>query len=82
MSFAVGDVVTWWLETGPGEGTVIGVMSYSDTDEVINVASEQYVGMPLNKAHCTKTGGCNVEDAMRWRERYLTKFPGTMKDTP
>lgn len=54
---------------------VIGTMTYSD--DVVCVATEQAIGMPIHKRHCRVIS--KGTDISKWRNRYLDMAPGTLK---
>lgn len=78
----VGDSVSYDLRRSHGGevgyGVVIGIMAYSPDDAVICVADEHAYGMPINAAHCTKTGG-NMKAALEYRQRYLINYGDVFK---
>jgi hypothetical protein len=81
MSYEIGDKVRYHIEghgCSPAEAWVIGVPSFSDGKHV-TLATEQTHGMPINICWCSKIDGADADGAQRWRERYLSMYPGVLK---
>lgn len=83
---ALGDEVYYYIAGSglPGDyGFVIGVMSYAGKDEdVVCLATEQHLGMPINTRHLQRTTGGHTDQAMALRERYLKTAPAAFKPLP
>lgn len=77
-----GDRIEYDLRRSHGEigyGYLIGVPAYSrGLDDVVMLADDSYIGMPINAAHC-KAIGINAPFAEVLRKRYDEKFPGALK---
>jgi hypothetical protein len=71
--YEFGDIVNCTLPGG-GEGLVVGVMHYAKKGDVVLMANEKYVGMPVNIQHLVKMPGSMPATACMWRKRYLDKF--------
>lgn len=80
---SIGDKVSYFIPghgTPGGEAWVIGIPSFSDGEHV-TLADEDYHGMPINIQWCEKIGGADVVNALRWRDRYLSLYPGNLHET-
>jgi hypothetical protein len=84
MALPIGDKVSYFI-SGHGvarsDAWVIGVPTFSDGDHV-TLATEAAHGIPLNVCWCNRIDGADPQSAMRWRERYLSMYPGALKPTP
>jgi len=79
-----GDLVSYDLRASHGgkveKAYVIGTMKYSD--DVVMLADEKGIGMPINVCHCRVVSSGHEELARRFRARYeteLSKYPPCMK---
>lgn len=78
----IGDRVVTRLYEDSDEYIVAGVMKYAnDDDAVVLLATEQYIGVPINKSWCEVVSSGHETEARMYRDRYLNKFPGTLKET-
>ena len=72
-TFFFGDEVVYDLGeshgTPPGCGIVIGEPHYSDND-VLMLAGEKSIGMPIAAGHCRRTGLRDTKDAKMYRDRW------------
>ena len=68
--FEIGSLVSYQLLYA-GTGYVIGRMAYSEN--VLLIASDDYIGMAINKVHCKETGATNRFLAMKLREKYIKR---------
>jgi hypothetical protein len=53
---------------------VVGVLHYADKDEIVMVATETTIGMPISTGWLKPTGNTNEMAALELRERYLARF--------
>jgi hypothetical protein len=77
MSYKIGDIVEYTLQFfEKDKGYFIGYPHYSD--EVIVIAGEEALGMPINIRHCTKVGE-DPDKGKLFRERLDKIAPGYLK---
>lgn len=76
-AFSFGDEVTWNLYeshgTGPDTGIVFAQPHYSDND-VLMVADENAIGMPIAADHCQRTGRNFMGKASEYLKRWDSKM--------
>lgn len=78
MGHNIGDEIQFSLEGTSGRGIVIGEPSYS-TGDVLMVATKNTYGMPINVAHCQRTGHSDKNTAGWWRLRYINRYGALLK---
>lgn len=78
-----GDIVEYDLTASHGgqieQASIIGEPHYSDGD-VVMLATENCIGMPINVGHCKVIATGNESHAEELRARYVSKHPGFLKE--
>lgn len=80
----IGDIVRYDLTASHGgeveTAICCGTMAYGD--DVVLLATESAIGMPINEGHCRVIIGRDVFAGGRYRNRYLQRFPAALKPLP
>jgi hypothetical protein len=63
----------------PSTEIIVGVMAYAEKDDVVLVASQSTLGMPVNTCWIEPTGVVFSNEAYFLRNRYEQAFPNRLK---
>lgn len=79
MSGKFGDYVSYDLRRSHGGDIeysyVIGEPSYSENGSHLMLATEKYIGMPINTGHCRVVSSGHEELCQRLSDRWHKRFP-------
>ena len=78
----IGDMVRWQIGQNSGIAYVCGEMHYSENGEVLLLADDGLIGMPINARHCQAIASGYIRLAGELRERYEARFPGQLRPLP
>lgn len=71
MADLFGREVTWLIDNRSGRGIIIGTMHYDK--DVLCIASDCIIGMPINTMWCTFINSdSDIDHAYELRGRYIT----------
>jgi hypothetical protein len=82
MNLNLGDEVSCNVHNLPTAdyGLVIGESPHSRDGDIVVIANEKAIGMPVNVCHLKLTGKSDVNAAEAYRARYLNLYPTAMKE--